>query len=66
MVNVHHNISSLQPYVPFGFNTKSQVWQNLESVTHCWFCVFLFIYLCFPVLSLLCYLNVVACVVFGP
>lgn len=37
MVNVHHNISSLQPYIPFGFDTKSQVWQNPESITLCWF-----------------------------
>ncbi|XP_046708205.1 uncharacterized protein LOC124387728 [Silurus meridionalis] len=25
MVNVHHNISSLQIYIPFGFDTKSQL-----------------------------------------
>lgn len=35
MVNAHHNISSLQPYFPFGFDTKSQVRQNLESVILC-------------------------------
>ncbi|XP_058251674.1 apolipophorins isoform X3 [Hemibagrus wyckioides] len=32
MVNVHHNISSLQPYVPFGFNTKSQLNRSSSSV----------------------------------
>lgn len=37
VVNVHHNISALQPYVPLGFSTKSQVWQNPEFRTLCWF-----------------------------
>ncbi|KAK3567891.1 hypothetical protein QTP86_027307 [Hemibagrus guttatus] len=32
MVNVHHNISSLQPYVPFGFDTKSQLNRSSSSV----------------------------------
>ncbi|XP_047657702.1 uncharacterized protein LOC113644112 isoform X2 [Tachysurus fulvidraco] len=32
VVNVQHNISSLQPYVPFGFDTKSQLNRSSSSV----------------------------------
>ncbi|XP_053537772.1 uncharacterized protein LOC108267234 [Ictalurus punctatus] len=32
MVNVHHNISSLQPYIPFGFDTKSQLNRSASSI----------------------------------
>ncbi|KAB5579798.1 hypothetical protein PHYPO_G00199100 [Pangasianodon hypophthalmus] len=32
MVNVHHNISSLQPYLPFGFDTKSQLNRSSSSI----------------------------------
>ncbi|KAM9500898.1 uncharacterized protein Hap1MRO34_006625 [Clarias gariepinus] len=32
MLNVHHNISSLQPYVPFQFDTKSQLNRSSSSI----------------------------------